>query len=98
MNEIQPTSKTNRNDPLRKPQAKKQTENLGKPSKIEDKVSLSNIAKKEEVPKRNSSEIRHDLVKKFQGYLKDGAYSIKANEIADKIVQKIKENKNRAFF
>ena len=44
--------------------------------------------------KGNTSEIRHDLVNKFRNVLRDGNYSIKADEIADKIVQKIRDNKN----
>ncbi|MFQ5672196.1 MAG: flagellar biosynthesis anti-sigma factor FlgM [Nitrospinales bacterium] len=46
---------------------------------------------------RNSppTEIRRDLVKKFRRVLKEGAYEVKAEEIADKIVQKIREEKDR---
>jgi len=33
-------------------------------------------------------------VNKFRNVLRDGTYSIKADEIADKIVQKIRDNKN----
>ena len=63
-----------------------------------DRVSLSqNI--KEKTPskeiKNGNGEIRHDLVNKFRSVLQDGTYSIKADEIADKLVQNIRDNKNR---
>ena len=62
-----------------------------------DRVSLSqNI--KEKTPskeiKNGNGEIRHDLVNKFRSVLQDGTYSIKADEIADKLVQNIRDNKN----
>ena len=41
-----------------------------------------------------SSGIRQDLVNKFRDVLQKGSYEVKANEIADKIVQKIREDKN----
>ena len=62
-----------------------------------DRITLSETSKNQ-VPLINSEkitgEIRHDLVNKFRNVLKDGSYSIKADEIADKIVQKIRDNKN----
>ena len=42
-----------------------------------------------------AGEIRHDLVNKFRNILRDGTYSIKSDEIADKIVQKVRDNKNQ---
>jgi anti-sigma28 factor (negative regulator of flagellin synthesis) len=33
-------------------------------------------------------------VKKYREILADGSYQIKSSELADKIVQKVKENKN----
>jgi flagellar biosynthesis anti-sigma factor FlgM len=62
-----------------------------------DRVTLSEVSKKQDtskVSKGTTSEIRHDLVNKFRNILQDGTYSIKADEIADKIVQKIRDNKN----
>ena len=62
-----------------------------------DRVSLSKNVK-QQPPSKNlkngTGEIRHDLVNKFRNVLRDGNYSIKADEIADKIVQKIRDNKN----
>ena len=62
-----------------------------------DRITLSETSKNQDVSiksKKVTSEIRHDLVNKFRNVLRDGNYSIKADEIADKIVQKIRDNKN----
>ena len=40
------------------------------------------------------SDVRYDLVKKYREILADGSYQIKSNELADKIVQKVKEGKS----
>ena len=40
------------------------------------------------------SDVRYDLVKKYREILADGSYQIKSDELADKIVQKVKETKN----
>lgn len=64
-----------------------------------DRVTLSETSKNQASSKEPknvvTSEIRHDLVNKFRNVLRDGTYSVKADEIADKIVQKIRDNKNR---
>ena len=63
----------------------------------QDRITLSETSKKQAVSIKTNNitgEIRHDLVNKFKNVLRDGNYSIKANEIADKIVQKIRDNKN----
>tara|TARA_Y100001960_G_scaffold4134_1_gene4501 strand:+ start:227 stop:541 length:315 start_codon:yes stop_codon:yes gene_type:complete len=70
-----------------------------KPSGVNnpDRITLSKNSKKQPVlieSEKVTGEIRHDLVNKFRNILKDGSYSIKADEIADKIVQKIRDNKN----
>jgi anti-sigma28 factor (negative regulator of flagellin synthesis) len=62
-----------------------------------DRVTLSEDSKNQDtsnVSKGKTNEIRHDLVSKFRKILQDGTYSIKADEIADKIVQNIRDNKN----
>ena len=56
-------------------------------------INNSRISPKE----KKSSEIRYDLVRKFQNELKKGDYSIKANDIAEKIVQKISDDKDKKF-
>lgn len=57
---------------------------LSEPSKTKTSVSKS---------KATTSEIRHELVNKYRKILKNGSYEVKANEIAEKIVQNIRENK-----
>jgi len=62
-----------------------------------DRVSLSQNIKKKTLSKESKNgngEIRHELVNKFRSVLQDGTYSIKADEIADKLVQNIRDNKN----
>lgn len=66
-------------------------------SETVDKVTLSEPSKAQasaSAKKTAASEIRHELVNKFRDVLKNGSYEVRANEIADKIVQKIRENKN----
>ena len=57
---------------------------LSEPSKSQTSVSKS---------KATTSEIRHELVNKYRNVLQNGSYEVKANEIAEKIVQNIRENK-----
>ena len=66
-----------------------------------DRVSLSQNIERQSSSKESKNgagEIRHHLVNKFKNVLKDGTYSIKANEIADKLVQNIRDNKNHLMF
>ena len=66
-----------------------------------DRVSLSQNIEKQSSSKESKNgtgEIRHHLVNKFKNVLKDGTYSIKADEIADKLVQNIRDNKNHLIF
>ena len=64
-----------------------------------DWVSLSESSKTEPSMDRKgiASDIRFDLVKKYREVLADGSYQVKSDELADKIVQKVKENKNTIF-
>jgi flagellar biosynthesis anti-sigma factor FlgM len=57
---------------------------LSEPSKAQASVSIS---------KHTTSEIRQELVNKYRDVLQNGSYEVKANEIAEKIVQNIRENK-----
>ena len=61
-----------------------------------DRISLSDSYKdKSSINKKGIvSDVRYDLVKKYREILADGSYQIKSNELADKIVQKVKEGKN----
>jgi flagellar biosynthesis anti-sigma factor FlgM len=61
-----------------------------------DRVSLSPASRVS--GDKKTSEIRRDMVEKFKTVLGNGAYTIKADEIADKMVQKIRENKGPSIF
>ena len=62
-----------------------------------DRISLSESYKgKSSIKKKGLvSDVRYDLVKKYREILADGSYQIKSNELADKIVQKVKDGKSR---
>jgi flagellar biosynthesis anti-sigma factor FlgM len=65
-----------------------------------DRVTISKASRatvNSEPKRKRSSEIRHDLVKKFQKELKKGFYEIKADAIAEKMVQKIRDDKDLKF-
>ena len=61
-----------------------------------DRISLSETYKGKSSKNNKGivSDVRYDLVKKYREILADGSYQIKSSELADKIVQKVKENKN----
>ena len=64
-----------------------------------DKIFLSNKSEGKSSINRKDivSDVRYNLVKKFREVIADGSYQIKSEELADKIVQKVKENKNKIF-
>ena len=64
-----------------------------------DRISLSESYKENSSINKKGvvSDVRYDLVKKYREHLADGSYQIKSDELADKIVQKVKENKNIIF-
>ena len=96
MNELEPTLKLVRGNAVKS--YSKGGKNSRPSGKSLDGVTLSEVSKNQ-VPSKGSKgitgEIRHDLVNKFRNILRDGTYSIKSDEIADKIVQKIRDNKNQ---
>ena len=99
MNKLEPTLKLVRGNTVKGDSGSiKNSEKGSKYSgNISDRVTLSETSKKQVPTKESKSvtgEIRHDLVNKFRNVLRDGNYSVKADEIADKIVQKIRDNKN----
>jgi flagellar biosynthesis anti-sigma factor FlgM len=99
MNELEPTLKLVRGNTAKNDTkgAKNSVRSSGPSGNSLDRVTLSEVSKKQtpsKTSKSTTSEIRHDLVNKFRNVLRDGTYSIKADEIADKIVQKIRDNKN----
>jgi len=62
-----------------------------------DRISLSESYKgNSSINKKGIvSDVRYDLVKKYRKNLADGSYQIKSDELAEKIVQKVKEGKSR---
>jgi len=71
-------------------------------TKIETKSDQIFLSKKSEANSLRdrsniASDVRYNLVKKFREVIADGSYQIKSKELADKIVQKVKENKNKVF-
>ena len=102
MTKLNPALKINQRDSVRqeltiKP-VKTNNSSIGKESKS-DWVSLSESSKTEPLMDRQgiASDVRFDLVKKYREVLADGSYQVKSDELADKIVQKVKENKNTIF-
>jgi flagellar biosynthesis anti-sigma factor FlgM len=100
MNKLEPTIKINRREAVNGSVKgnNKTVKGDSSSSKNVDRVTLSESSKTQASAsdiKTIASEIRQDLVNKFRNVLQDGSYQVKADEIADKIVQKIRENKNR---
>ena len=102
MTKLNPALKINQRDSVRQEitikSVKTDNGSVGKESKS-DWVSLSESSKTEPLMDRQgiASDIRFDLVQKFREVLADGSYQVKSDELADKIVQKVKENKNTIF-
>ncbi len=103
MNDLNPTGKVSRQGAVNKPakEIKRNVPTVSAVSTAVDRVTLSETTKAQApatLPRTRSGEIRRDLVQKFRNILENGTYQIKADEIADKIVQKIRENKNSIIF
>jgi flagellar biosynthesis anti-sigma factor FlgM len=98
MNELKITTKIGRRNPING-----SAEGTNKPvtnNKLSsghvDKVTLSESSNTQTSASKSTattSEIRHELVNKYRNVLQNGSYEVKANEIADKMVQNIRENK-----
>ena len=74
------------------------------PSSVDKKSTSDRVSLTESSKEKSSidgkgiiSDVRYDLVKKYREVLANGSYQVKSEELADKIVQKVKENKNRIF-
>jgi len=78
--------------------AKNTSSNTSKET-MPDRISLSESYKGKSSINKEAivSDVRYDLVKKYREILADGSYQVKSDELADKIVQKVKENKNLIF-
>ena len=102
MTKLNPALKINQRDSVRQEltikSVKINNSSIGKESKS-DRVSLSESSKTKPLMDRQgiASDIRFDLVKKYREVLANGSYQVKSDELADKIVQKVKENKNTIF-
>jgi len=102
MTELDPTNKIAQGNSVKKPPARSGLPPL-KPEKApatSDRVTLSN--KPQQVPLETSStkapaQIREKLVGQFREILEQGTYKIKADEIAKKMVQKIREQKDQTI-
>ena len=101
MNKLNPTEKINRrNTVTQKLSSKTDKVDTAKtsPKNPSDQVSLSQTSKVNASVRGKSniaSDVRYDLINKYKKVLDSGTYVVKAEELADKIVQKIRENKNR---
>jgi flagellar biosynthesis anti-sigma factor FlgM len=100
MNELEITTKIGRRNTINESAKGKNTPVTGNKhsSGHLDKVTLSEPSKAQasaSKSKATTSEIRHKLVNKYRDVLQNGSYEVKANEIAEKIVQNIQDNKNR---
>ena len=99
MNKLEANIKIDRRNAVNGPAkgAEKAVAGMSSKAKNIDRVTLSESSKTQASASKTkvvASEIRQDLVNKFRDVLQSGSYEVKANEIADKIVQKIRENKN----
>jgi anti-sigma28 factor (negative regulator of flagellin synthesis) len=70
--------------------AKKVTEN--QPAQ---KVSFQEVLKGVVDKTEASPKIRQDMVNKYKASLANGTYEVKAQELAEKMIQKIREDKTR---
>ena len=103
MTDLNPTDKVTRQNGVKKITNKLRPGNapVVTSSEIVDRVTLSESSKAKAPSKVSGSskgDIRRDLVQKFKTVLANGTYQVKADEIADKIVQKIREQKDRVIF
>lgn len=60
-------------------------------------VSFKEVLKSVAEKDAGSLEIRRDLVDKYKVSLANGTYEVKAQELAEKMIQKIRENKSRGI-
>lgn len=59
------------------------------------KVSFQEVLKSAVDKTGGAPEIRQDLVNKYKVSLANGTYEVKARELAEKMIQKIRENKSQ---
>ena len=100
MNKLNMVLKTNEINSAGQEFTSKSAKNANSSSREEtkpDRISLSESYKgNSSINKKGIvSDVRYDLVKKYRENLADGSYQIKSDELAEKIVQKVKDGKSR---
>ena len=60
-----------------------------------EKVSFQDVLKSAVDKAEGPSKIRQDMVDKYKSSLAKGTYEVKAEELAEKMIQKIREDKTR---
>lgn len=88
------------NSPSPKPSSSSRTDKgQSAPEKTDppNAESFKDVLKSAVQKSGGSGEIRQDLVNKYKSTLADGSYEVKAKELAEKMVQKIRDNKTRAI-
>jgi len=94
MNELSPESTSGKNLAPRRLEQKVQS-NKNPVDGHSQKMSFHEVLKEVADKAEGSSVIRQDVVDKFKVSLANGTYEVKAQELADKMIQKIRENKTR---
>ena len=99
MNKLNMVLKTNEINSTGQKFSSKSAKNANSNSREEtkpDRISLSESHKGKSLKNKERivSDVRYDLVKKYREILANGSYQIKSEELAEKIVQKVKETKN----
>ena len=104
MNKLNMMLKINTSESLKVDSKNISNEKKGKVVDIKnsmDKVSLSKKSKIDnstEMRNKIATDVRYELIKKYKAVLAEGTYKVKSDELADKMIQKIKENKNTVIF
>lgn len=60
-----------------------------------EKVSFKDVLESAVDKAEGSSKVRQDMVNKYKSSLANGTYKVKAEELAEKMIQKIREDKTR---
>ena len=101
MNKLNPNIKINRQSAVAQKltnKSRKLDDNVKENKNKNDRVTLSSTSKVKASNQGQTnivSDVRYDIINKYREVLSSGNYVVKADELADKIVQKIRENKNR---
>ena len=101
MNKLNPNIKINRQSAVSQKITNKPgklDDSIKESTNKNDKVTLSSTSKVKASNQGQTnivSDVRYDIINKYREVLSSGSYVVKSDELADKIVQKIRENKNR---